>query len=194
MKKLVLSTDNKNKLNEIKELCKDLDVEILSKSDVNLKSLEVEENKDTLEANAKLKVEAIANRVNYNVIGDDTGLFIDELNGAPGVYSARFAGEHDDVANRKKVLELLKDKKNRNAHFKTVIVLIDENKKEHIFEGVCNGIITEEERGDNGFGYDKIFKPNNSNKTFGEMDLAEKNNYSHRAKALEKFISYLKKF
>lgn len=185
MRKIVLSTDNKNKLREIREILEDLDVEIYGKSDIDGMNFEVIEDGDTLYDNALKKARAMADRVDFAVLADDTGLFVDALGGEPGVHSARYASEHDDKKNRQKLLKNLEDKKDRSAHFKTQIILIDEDKNIIPIEGVCHGKISLEERGDNGFGYDSIFVPEGFNKTFAEMSHEEKNEISHRARALK---------
>lgn len=185
MRKIVLSTDNKNKLREIREILEDLDVEIYGKSDIDGMDFEVVEDGDTLYDNALKKARAMADRVDFAVLADDTGLFVNALAGEPGVHSARYASEHDDKKNRQKLLKNLEDKKDRSAYFKTQIILIDEDKNIIPIEGVCPGKISLEERGDNGFGYDSIFIPEGFNKTFAEMSHEEKNEISHRARALK---------
>lgn len=185
MRELVLSTDNINKLREIREILQDLDVKIYGKSDIEGLDFEVIEDGDTLYDNALKKASAIADRVNYAVLADDTGLFVRSLNGEPGVHSARYASEHDDKKNREKLLDNLKDKDDRSAYFKTQIILIDEDKNIIPIEGICSGKISLEEKGDNGFGYDSIFIPEGFDKTFAEMSHEEKNEISHRARALK---------
>lgn len=185
MRKIVLSTDNKNKLREIREILEDLDVEIYGKSDIDGMDFEVVEDGDTLYDNALKKARAMADRVDFAVLADDTGLFVNALAGEPGVHSARYASEHDDKKNRQKLLKNLEDKKDRSAYFKTQIILIDEDKNIIPIEGVCPGKISLDERGDNGFGYDSIFIPDGFEKTFAEMTHEEKNEISHRAKALK---------
>ncbi|MDY3902578.1 RdgB/HAM1 family non-canonical purine NTP pyrophosphatase [Peptoniphilus sp.] len=185
MRELVLSTDNINKLREIREILQDLDVKIYRKSDIEGLDFEVIEDGDTLYDNALKKASAIADRVNYAVLADDTGLFVKSLNGEPGVHSARYASEHDDKKNREKLLDNLKDKDDRSAYFKTQIILIDEDKNIIPIEGICSGKISLEEKGDNGFGYDSIFIPEGFDKTFAEMSHEEKNKISHRARALK---------
>ena len=185
MREIVLSTDNKNKLREIREILEDLDIKIYGKSDIEGLDFEVIEDGDTLYDNALKKASAMAERVDYAVIADDTGLFVTALNGEPGVHSARYASEHDDKKNREKLLNNLKDKEDRSAYFKTQIILIDEDKNIIPIEGVCPGKISLEESGDNGFGYDSIFIPDGFDKTFAEMSHEEKNQISHRARALK---------
>lgn len=184
--KLVLSTDNKNKTKEITNLLKDLDIEVLTKSDIGF-NINVEENGRTLYDNALLKANALAKKTDYYILADDTGLFVNSLNGEPGVYSARYAGvEHNDKLNREKLLENLKLYQDRSAYFKTQLILIDNKKNIIPIEGVCQGIITEEERGSSGFGYDQIFQPLGYKQTFAEMSIEDKNKISHRGKALQK--------
>ena len=184
MKKIVLSTDNKNKLREIKEILEDLDIEIFGKSDIDGLDFEVEDG-ETLYDNALKKADAMAKRVDLAVLADDTGLFVNALDGEPGVHSARYASEHDDKKNREKLLKNLEGKEDRSAYFKTQIILIDSKKNIIPIEGVCEGKISEVERGDNGFGYDSIFIPEGFDKTFAEMSHEEKNEISHRARALK---------
>jgi XTP/dITP diphosphohydrolase len=152
---------------------------------------EIPENELTIEGNSAFKAQFIFNNFNLNCFADDTGLEIEALNGQPGVHSARYAGEDKNPnANMNRVLSELNGVENRIARFKTVITLIIEG-KQHIFEGIVNGQITHEKRGKNGFGYDPIFIPENETRTFAEMDLAEKNQFSHRARALVKMIEFL---
>lgn len=185
MREIVLSTDNINKLREIREILEDLDIKIYGKSDIEGLDFEVIEDGDTLYDNALKKASAMAERVDYAVLADDTGLFVKALDGEPGVHSARYASEHDDKKNREKLLNNLKDKEDRSAYFKTEIILIDEDKNIIPIEGVCPGKISLEERGDNGFGYDSIFIPDGFDKTFAEMSYEEKNQISHRSRALK---------
>lgn len=185
MREIVLSTDNINKLREIREILEDLDIKIYGKSDIEGLDFEVIEDGDTLYDNALKKASAMAERVDHAVLADDTGLFVKALNGEPGVHSARYASEHDDKKNREKLLNNLKDKEDRSAYFKTEIILIDEDKNIIPIEGVCPGKISLEERGDNGFGYDSIFIPDGFDKTFAEMSHEEKNQISHRSRALK---------
>ena len=193
MRKIVLSTDNKNKLREIREILEDLEVKIYGKSDIDGMDFEVIEDGDTLYDNALKKASAMAERVDYAVLADDTGLFVNALNGEPGVHSARYASEHDDKKNRDKLLNNLKDKDDRSAYFKTEIILIDEEKNIIPIEGVCPGKISLEEKGENGFGYDSIFIPDGFDKTFAEMSHEEKNEISHRSRALKNLRDKLSK-
>lgn len=192
-KKIVLSTDNKHKVSEIKKILEGLEVDILTKSDILKGNLDVEENADTLEGNAHLKASAIKKLTKYSVIADDTGLFVESLDGAPGVKSARYNEKfnHDDAENRKLLLKNLENKENRKAYFKTTIAYIGEKEEEIFFEGICKGEISKTEKGEDGFGYDKIFIPKGYDKTFSEMGVEEKNLISHRAMALKKFRSFI---
>ena len=152
---------------------------------------EIPETAATLEGNAKMKAAYVVEQFNMNCFADDTGLEIEALNNEPGVYSARYAGEdRDPEKNMALVLEKLRDKSNRKARFRTVISLYWEGEF-HEFEGIVEGKITTEKSGAKGFGYDPIFKPENSEKTFAEMDLTEKNTMSHRARAFEKMVAFL---
>ena len=153
---------------------------------------EIPETGQTLEENAKLKADHVTLNYGLDCFSDDTGLLIDALNGAPGVYSARFAGgEKSSEANMDKVLSLLKGKSNRNAHFKTVVHL-NLNGKSSVFEGIVHGEITEKRIGSGGFGYDPIFKPKGYQETFGQLSSKVKNSISHRGRAIQEFITFLK--
>lgn len=186
-KKLILSTGNSDKIKEIKDILKDLSVDILSKGDLGLGDLEIEENGDTLEENAIIKAKALAERVNGIVIADDTGLFVEYLNGAPGVHSARYGGEeHNYKKNNEKLLEELKDVPidKRSAYFETVIAIVLEDKSIRTLRGRCNGIIGLEPVGDKGFGYDPLFIPEGYDQSFAELGEDIKNEIGHRGKAL----------
>lgn len=189
MKKIVFATNNKHKLDEIRKITTGR-IEILSLSDINCDE-DIEETGTTLEENALIKARYIKNKYGYDCFGDDTGLEVEALNGEPGVYSSRYAGEQcNPKDNMIKLLSALKDTNNRNAQFRTVIAAIL-NGKEHLFEGVVKGQITQEKHGSNGFGYDPIFMPHGYNQTFGELSNDVKNGISHRAIAMEKFIAFL---
>ncbi len=191
MKKLVVASHNNGKIQEIRAMLEKLDIEVLGISDI-ITIKDIKEDADTLEGNAKIKAEYMHDKVGGYTLADDTGLFVEALDGKPGVHTARFAGEHcTDQENRDKMLEVLKGQKNRNAVFKTVLVLIDEHGKEYIVEGICEGSIAEKEIGNRGFGYDKLFIPKGYNETFSQLDLEEKNKISHRAKALLKLKELL---
>jgi len=187
--KLIFATHNKNKAFEIQKLLPNT-FQVLTLDDLNFHD-EIPENEPTIELNSAFKANFVFNRFEENCFADDTGLEIEFLNGRPGVHSARYAGiERNSDANMNLVLREMLDAKNRKARFKTVITLIL-NGKQHIFEGIVNGTIIHEKRGENGFGYDPIFIPENESKTFAEMNLSEKNQFSHRARALEKMIHFL---
>lgn len=185
MRKLVLSTSNKNKVNEIREILKDLPVEILSKEEIGLGHLEVVEDGDTLESNSLKKARALKELTPYMVMADDSGLFVDALNGEPGIYSSRYGGEDgNDKLNNETLLRNLKDK-DRTAAFRSVIALIDENGNEYVMQGICRGSLLEEEKGSGGFGYDPLFVPEGYHKSFAEMPYEVKNSISHRRRAID---------
>jgi len=187
--KLVFATNNKNKIKEIKSLIGD-SVELLSLEEINCNE-DIPETSDTIAGNASQKAQYVYENYGYNCFADDTGLEIESLKGAPGVYSARYAGTKKSAEdNMDKVLRELEGVDNRKAQFKTVIALIIDG-EEHLFEGVVQGIITKTKNGSEGFGYDPIFQPENYQMTFSEMSLEEKNEISHRGKAVGKLISYL---
>ncbi len=153
---------------------------------------DIPETADTFAGNALLKAEFGFQKYGKPCFSDDSGLEVEALNNAPGVYSARYAGEpRSDERNMEKLLQALEGVENRNACFKTVLAYIDNSGKEHYFEGKIEGTITKEKRGDGGFGYDPIFIPNGFDKTFAELSLEEKGKISHRALAVEKFIKHL---
>ncbi len=187
MRKLVISTGNKNKVKEIKEILKDMPIQILTKDEIGLHNLEVVEDGTTLEENSLKKARAISNLVDAIVMADDSGLFVDSLNGDPGVYSSRYGGEDgNDALNNKVLLKNLKGK-NREATFKSVIAFITEDKKEYTVYGECKGKILEQSKGSNGFGYDPIFSPDGYDYSFASMPIDIKNSISHRKRALDKF-------
>lgn len=195
MKKLVVSSNNKGKIREIKSILAGLNVKVLSKDEAGLSGLEVIEDKDTLEENAIKKAVEMHNITKGMVIADDSGLFVDYLDGAPGIYSARFAGvDGDDEANNKKLLEELDGvpEEERGAVFKTAIAVVSENGIVDIVVGECRGTIITEKRGEAGFGYDPLFIPRGYIKTFSELDYDIKNKISHRRDALEKLKQKLK--
>lgn len=188
--KLVFATHNKNKLAEVQALLPK-HIELVSLTDINCID-EIPETAITLEGNAQLKSDFVTQNFNMNCFSDDTGLEVAELNGAPGVYSARYAGKHHDAeANMQKLLEELNDKEDRSAQFRTVISL-NLNGKSHLFEGICKGEILKTKLGEKGFGYDPIFKPKGYDVSFAEMAMQEKAAISHRGKAIEKLVSFLK--
>jgi XTP/dITP diphosphohydrolase len=187
--KLVFATHNANKAKEIQSLLPE-NFQILTLSDINCHE-EIPETAETLEGNSLLKAKFVSDHFNLNCFADDTGLEIEALNGRPGVYSARYAGEEKSAeANMNLVLSELEKENNRKAQFRTVITLIL-NDKTHIFEGIVRGEMSTEKRGSDGFGYDPIFIPEGQRKTFAEMTLAEKNQQSHRARAFEKMVTFL---
>ena len=189
--KLVFATQNEGKYNEVKKLIPSV-ISLLSLDDLNFCG-EIEETGKTLKQNAKIKSDFIYKNYNTNCFADDTGLEIDSLNGLPGVYSARFAGNNcKSQDNIEKVWRLLTGYKNTNAKLKSVFSL-NINGKTFFFEGKIEGKIIFDQRGQNGFGYDSIFIPNGHKKTFAELDLIEKNKISHRSKALKKLIIFLDK-
>lgn len=184
-RKLIISSSNKDKVKEIKELLSHLDLEVLSKNELDIEKFETIEDGETLEENSLKKAKDLKERVNHMVIADDTGLFVNSLNGDPGVHSSRYAGEEgSDDLNTKKLLENLENK-DRKAYFKTVISLITQEGEIYTVEGICKGKITTTPKGNNGFGYDPIFIPAGYDKTFGELGDHIKNKISHRGKALE---------
>ncbi len=187
---LIFATHNPNKLKEIKALMPK-DIEVKSLTEIGCDE-DIIESAKTIAGNALLKAQHVVENYQLNCFADDTGLEVDLLNGAPGVYSARYAGAKKNSGNnRAKLLEALKGAKDRNAQFRTVIALIIEN-KEYQFEGICKGIITEAPHGSGGFGYDSIFKPSGYEQTFAEMPLALKSKIGHRGKAVGKLLDFLK--
>ena len=187
--KLVFATNNPNKIKELQSILGD-SFKVLSLKDISC-SEEIPENSDTLEGNASEKAFYVYNKYKINCFADDTGLEIEALNGKPGVYSARYAGEDkNSVANMQKVLNELKGNNNRKAFFRTVISLIIDG-EETQFEGIVHGKILETPRGNSGFGYDPIFQPEDYSTTFAEMELSEKNKISHRGKAVKKLVQFL---
>jgi len=189
--KIFLGTNNQGKIKEIKEILSDLNLEILTPDDLKIK-FKCQEDGDTFYENAYKKAITGLLQTGYITISEDSGLMIDYLKGAPGIFSSHFAKKGDDKANIKKVLSLLKGiKKNkRKAKFKSVICLALSLKKVKFFEGECEGYISEKVMGKEGFGYDPIFIPKGYKKTFAQLGK-EKNKISHRAKALQKLKEYL---
>jgi len=187
--KLVFATNNQHKLQEIKQLLNG-SFELLCLNDIGCDD-DIPENQDTLEGNAAEKAFFIYNKYGINCFADDTGLEIEALNGEPGVYSARYAVEERSADNNMDlVLEKLNKIKNRKARFRTVVSLVIDG-CESQFEGIVNGQILEEKRGETGFGYDPIFKPDESDRSFAEMPMEEKNQISHRGRAVQKLVEYL---
>ncbi|RNC89793.1 MAG: non-canonical purine NTP diphosphatase [Allomuricauda sp.] len=186
---LVFATHNQHKFQEVKAMVP-TNIQLLSLKDLGLLD-DIPETGKTLAENAQIKADFITQKFNIDCFADDTGLVIEVLDGEPGVYSARYAGtEKDDDANMQKVLAKLKDHLNRGAHFKTVFAL-NLGKKKYLFEGIVHGEIITEKRGNEGFGYDPIFKPSGYEKTFAELTLETKNKISHRAKAMQQLIDFL---
>lgn len=186
---LVFATNNLNKLKEVQTLLPDF-IELKSLSDINCNE-EIPETATTLKGNAILKADFVTQKFEINCFADDTGLEVESLNGAPGVFSARYSGsDSNSEKNIEKLLFNLSDKSNRNAQFRTVIAL-NLSGQQFLFEGVCKGKIIEEKQGIKGFGYDPIFVPDGFSKTFAEMDLEEKGDISHRGKAIQQLIHFL---
>ena len=186
-RRIILSSGNVHKINEIKGILQDMPFEIVSKDDLGYHDFDVVEDGSTLQENALKKAEELHKLTKGIVIADDTGLFVDALDGEPGVYSARYAGEDATYAdNNKLLLSKLKDvsKEKRTAYFKTVIAVVFEDGIKLIAEGICKGYIEVQERGIRGFGYDPLFVVQGTDRTFSEMTEAEKNKISHRANAL----------
>jgi len=187
--KLVFATNNKHKLEEVSAILPD-SIKLVSLADIDCYD-DIPETAETLEGNALQKAMYVKDHFGLDCFADDTGLEVEALNNAPGVYSARYAGpEHDAEANMEKMIRELKGKENRNARFRTVIALLLDG-KEYYFEGIINGIIIDEKRGDAGFGYDPIFIPSGYDQTFAEMGNELKNKISHRALAVQKLAAFL---
>ena len=195
MHTLIFATNNQNKVNEIQSLVgADFNIIPLKAAGINI---DIPEPHDTLQENAAEKANTIFSITHQNCFSEDTGLEIDALDGAPGVKSARYAGEGRDFqANIDKVLSLLGTHENRRAQFRTVICLIwgtdNEEKQTYYFEGVCKGSIATEMNGEKGFGYDPIFIPDGATKSFAQMSMDEKNEFSHRQKAVTKLFDFLR--
>ncbi|MEL1254457.1 non-canonical purine NTP diphosphatase [Flavobacterium sp. DGU38] len=187
--KLVFASNNKNKIKEIQSILNG-SIQILSLEEIGCHE-EIPETADTIEGNAVLKANYVTENYGYDCFADDTGLEVTALNGAPGVYSARYAGEQKDANdNMNKLLEVLKDKTDRSAQFKTVIAL-NLNGSQHLFTGIAKGNITLDKTGNHGFGYDPVFQPENYTVTFAELPSEVKNKISHRAKATQQLIDFL---
>lgn len=188
MRELVFATNNKHKQEEVQAMLPQF--HILSLSDIGC-DVDIPETADTLQGNALIKARFVKENFGYDCFADDTGLEVYSLHMAPGVYSARYAGEDkSSEANIQKLLAELSDKEDRKARFRTVIALI-EGDKESLFEGIVDGEITSDCHGSEGFGYDPVFQPEGYDKTFAEMDLSDKNKISHRARAVTQLIHYL---
>lgn len=186
---LVFATNNLNKLAEVQKMLPK-SIELLSLKDINCFD-EIEETANTLEGNAQIKADYITQKFGYNCFADDTGLEVEGLNGAPGVYSARYAGEPANAENNmQKLLTELGESLNRKAQFRTSICL-NLNGKQYLFDGICNGKILHQKQGEKGFGYDPVFQPNGYQKSFSQMTSEEKNAISHRGLAIQKLIEFL---
>ena len=199
--KIVFATNNQHKLSEIRQILGD-SIEVLSLNDIGCHE-DIPETGTTLEANALQKAQYVFDHYHIDCFADDTGLEVDALGGAPGVYSARYAAvgcaatssqpiDHDSEANMTRLLNELGENNNRNARFRTVIALIQQGEL-HEFEGIVNGQIIRERRGGEGFGYDPIFQPDGYDQTFAELGTEVKNHISHRARATQKLADYLLK-
>ena len=189
--KIVFASNNKNKIQEIQSMLPE-NIQIVSLESIGCFE-EIPETANTIEGNAILKANYITQKYGFDCFADDTGLEVDSLNGQPGVYSARYAGEQRNADdNMNKLLKELSDKSNRNAQFKTVIALNFQG-KQHLFTGIASGEITLEKKGTGGFGYDPLFKPNGYEKTFAELSLEIKNEISHRGKASKLLLEFLQK-
>ena len=188
--KLLIASNNQHKIDEIKQILGNKFKQILSLSEAGI-VCDPEENGKTFLDNALIKVRAVAKLTDMPVLGDDTGLCVDALNGAPGVHSARFAGDHDNAKNRAKLLYELQDATNRKAHFSTAVALLYPDGRLVTAEGRVDGEILHAEVGTNGFGYDSLFYCNEIGKTFAEATAEEKNAVSHRGRALQKLAEKL---
>jgi len=192
MKQIVFATNNLHKLSEVRQILGNT-IELLSLREIGCHE-DIPETGKTLEENAVMKAKYVFEHYHIDCFADDTGLEVDALGGAPGVYSARYAGGegHDSEANMSKLLYELGENNNRKARFRTVIALIEKGEL-HQFDGIVNGEIIRERRGGEGFGYDPIFQPEGYDKTFAELGLDVKNKISHRARATAKLAEYLLK-
>ena len=199
--KIVFATNNQHKLSEVRQILGD-SIEVLSLNDIGCHE-DIPETGTTLEANAQQKAQYVYDHYHIDCFADDTGLEVDALGGAPGVYSARYAAigcaatssqpiDHDSEANMTRLLNELGENNNRNARFRTVIALIQQGEL-HEFEGIVNGQIIRERRGGEGFGYDPIFQPDGYDQTFAELGTEVKNHISHRARATKKLCEFLKR-
>ena len=190
---LILATNNKHKLKEVREILSPHKITVYGLNDLNLKPKDVEENANTYAGNALIKAKSIQELTTMPIIADDSGLEIEAMDNQPGLHSARFAEQYGGHENAIKViLENLKKKDNRNARFVCDIILLNEGDKPLLFEGIVPGHIAEEPYGEGGFGYDPIFIADELNKTYAEMTQEEKNKVSHRGKALKKLLTYLR--
>jgi XTP/dITP diphosphohydrolase len=190
MTKLIFATNNQHKVEEIQSAIGDM-IEVISLKKAGI-DIDIPEPHDTLEENASEKSKTIHQLTRLNCFSEDTGLEVHALNGEPGVKSARYAGEDKAFdKNIDKLLSKLENNNDRTAKFRTIVSLILDN-KQFFFEGICEGEILTDRKGEKGFGYDPVFMPTGSNKSFAEMSMEEKNKYSHRKKAVDKMIAFLK--
>jgi len=191
MKRIVFATHNLHKLEEIRYILKNYDV--VGLPDIGCHE-DIVEDSDNLQGNAKIKADFVTNNYHLDCFADDTGLEVEALDGAPGVFSARYAGEgcsyHDNVV---KLLKAMEGIENRKARFRTVIAL-NINGEQFFFEGIVNGKILTEEHGNGGFGYDPVFQPDGFEESFSEMEMEEKNKISHRGRATTKLVEFLKNY
>jgi XTP/dITP diphosphohydrolase len=188
-RQLVFATNNQHKTQEVRTLLSGM-YEVLNLKDIGC-TVDIPETADSFIGNAELKSSFVAENFKLDCFADDSGLEVEALNNEPGIYSARYAGEHDDAANLQLVLKKMEGVANRNAQFRTVVSLIQGDQK-FIFEGIARGTIRTEPAGKSGFGYDPIFQPEGYQQTFAEMTMEQKNQISHRAIAMRKLISFLK--
>ena len=192
LNKIFLASGNPHKIEELKQMIEPLGIGLKSTLDFQ-DAHEVEEDQPDLKGNALKKARYWFKETGIPSLADDTGLEVDALNGAPGVYSARYAGENVTYEdNVEKLLREMDGKSDRKARFRTVIAFLD-GSGEHVFEGICEGTITTQRKGEKGFGYDPVFQPVEFEQTFAELSAEEKNKISHRGRALKKFLTYLKK-
>ncbi len=191
MKQIVFATNNAHKLREVREILDDTGIEVLSLDEVSCND-DIPETADTLEGNALIKAKWVKQHYGYDCFADDTGLEVEALGGAPGVYSARYAGPgHDSVANVALLLANMDGMNDRKACFRTVIALIIGDEEPMLFNGIVEGCITHECHGESGFGYDPVFRPDGEKRTFAQMKEEEKNAISHRGRAVKKLAAYL---
>ncbi|MBL7724273.1 MAG: RdgB/HAM1 family non-canonical purine NTP pyrophosphatase [Chitinophagaceae bacterium] len=187
--KLIFATNNQHKVDEIRSVI-DKNLELITLQEAGI-DIDIPEPYDTLKENASGKSRTIFDMTGINCFSEDTGLEVDSLDGEPGVKSARYAGDDRSFnANIEKLLSKLSGKTDRSARFRTVISLLIDG-RETLFEGICEGRVIEEKRGEQGFGYDPVFTPAGADKTFAEMTMQEKNQFSHRKKAVEKLVAFL---
>lgn len=191
MKQIVFATNNAHKLKEVREILGDTGIVVLSLEEIGCND-DIPETADTLDGNALIKAQWVKQHYGYDCFADDTGLEVDALGGAPGVYSARYAGPgHDSAANVALLLGNMEGMEDRKARFRTVIALIVGNGEPVLFNGIVEGCITHERHGESGFGYDPVFRPEGEMRTFAQMSDGEKNAISHRGRAVKKLAEYL---